>query len=313
MIPKDLFKKVKRIEISTNRLVTDVFAGQYHSVFKGQGIEFEEVREYQPGDDVRTIDWNVTARTGKPHIKKFIEERELTVMVMVDVSRSCRFASVNMLKSQLAAEVAAVLAFSAIRNNDKVGLIIFTDKIEKFVPPRKGVSHVLHVIREVLYFKPKGRSTDIPQALEYLSKVTSRKSIAFVISDFFPPGMTALSVTDSAGARDGLAREREEMKKSLSIANKRHDIIAITLNDEREMQLPECGLIILEDAESGKRLMVDSSDASLRHRYNQDNVNRIKRREKFFRTVGIDFIDISTGVPYSDAIVKFFLKRRRRR
>ena len=313
MIPKDLFKKVKRIEISTNRLVTDVFAGQYHSVFKGQGIEFEEVREYQPGDDVRTIDWNVTARTGKPHIKKFIEERELTVMVMVDVSRSCRFASVNMLKSQLAAEVAAVLAFSAIRNNDKVGLIIFTDKIEKFVPPRKGVSHVLYVIREVLYFKPKGRSTDIPQALEYLSKVTSRKSIAFVISDFFPPGMTALSVTDSAGARDGLAREREEMKKSLSIANKRHDIIAITLNDEREMQLPECGLIILEDAESGKRLMVDSSDASLRHRYNQDNVNRIKRREKFFRTVGIDFIDISTGVPYSDAIVKFFLKRRRRR
>lgn len=313
MIPRDLFKKIKRIEISTNRLVTDVFAGQYHSVFKGQGIEFEEVREYQPGDDVRTIDWNVTARTGKPHIKKFVEERELTVMVMVDVSRSCRFASVNMLKSQLAAEVAAVLAFSAIRNNDKVGLIIFTDKIEKFVPPRKGLSHVLHVIREVLYFKPKGRSTDIPQALEYLNKVTSRKSIAFMISDFLPPGMIAAGVDQGIHKSDGLTRKGEELKKSLSIANKRHDIIAVTLNDQREMQLPECGLIILEDAETGKQLMVDSTNAALRGQYQQDNINRVKRREKFFRTVGIDFIDISTGVPYTDAIVKFFLKRRRRR
>ncbi|OGX37136.1 MAG: hypothetical protein A3C36_06735 [Omnitrophica WOR_2 bacterium RIFCSPHIGHO2_02_FULL_52_10] len=313
MIPKDLFKKIKRIEISTNRLVTDVFAGQYHSVFKGQGIEFEEVREYQPGDDVRTIDWNVTARTGKPHIKKFVEERELTVMIMVDVSLSCRFASVNMLKSQLAAEVAAVLAFSAIRNNDKVGLIIFTDKIEKFVPPRKGLSHVLHVIREVLYFKPEGRSTDIPQALEYLNKVASRKSIAFVISDFFPPDAMTLNVAEGAHNSNGLTRKGEELKKSLSIANKRHDIIAITLNDQREMQLPECGLVVLEDAETGKQLMVDSTNAALRRQYNQDNISRLKRRERFFRAVGVDFIDISTGVPYTDAIVKFFLKRRRRR
>lgn len=219
MIPKELFQKIRRIEISTSRLVTDVFAGQYHSAFKGQGIEFDEVREYQPGDDVRTIDWNVTARTGKPHIKKFVEERELTVMIMVDVSLSCRFASINMLKSQLAAELAAVLAFSAIRNNDKVGLIIFTDKIEKFIPPRKGISHVLRVIREVLYFEPEGRSTDIVNALEYLNKVSSRKNIAFVISDFFPASLTA-------GGEAG-----ELLKKSLAIANKRHDLISITLND----------------------------------------------------------------------------------
>ena len=207
MIPKELFQKIRRIEITTSRLVSDVFAGQYHSAFKGQGIEFDEVREYQPGDDVRTIDWNVTARTGKPYVKKFIEERELTVMIMVDVSLSCRFASVNMLKSQLAAEVAAILAFSAIRNNDNVGLIIFTDKIEKFIPPKKGVGHVLRVIREVLYFEPEGNSTDIINALEYLNKVMTRKTICFMISDFFPARITS----------DFNASEN--LKKSLAIVN----------------------------------------------------------------------------------------------
>ncbi|HQP10462.1 MAG TPA: DUF58 domain-containing protein [Candidatus Omnitrophota bacterium] len=293
MIPKELFKKVKRIEITTSRLVTDVFAGQYHSVFKGRGIEFDEVREYQPGDDVRTIDWNVTARTGKPHIKKFIEERELTVMVLVDVSRSCRFASVNMLKSQLAAEVAAILAFSAIRNNDKVGLIMFTDKIEKFIPPRKGLRHVLHVIREVLYFEPKGQSTDLPAAMEYLNKVTARKAIVFLISDFF-------------------VSAEEALKKSLAIANKRHDVIAVTLNDPRETHLPECGILTLEDAETGKTVLIDTKDARLRQDYLQYNTDRIKKRERLFRSVGADYIDISTDVPYTDAIVKFFLKRRRK-
>ena len=273
MIPKELFKKIKKIEISTSRLVTDVFAGQYHSVFKGQGIEFDEVREYQPGDDVRTIDWNVTARTGKPHIKKFVEERELTVMILVDVSLSCRFASVNMLKSQLAAEVAAVLAFSAIRNNDKVGLIIFTDEIEKFIPPRKGVGHVLQVIREVLYFKPKGHSTDIARALEYLNKITTRKSIAFLISDFFPPDAIAANAPGSQGHNRDQARMGEVLKKSLLIANKRHDVIGITLNDPREMQLPDCGLIALEDAETGKKMIIDSSDAHLRQQYYQNNID----------------------------------------
>jgi len=268
MIPKELFQKIKRIEITTSRLVSDVFAGQYHSVFKGQGIEFDEVREYQPGDDVRTIDWNVTARTGKPHIKKFIEERELTVMVIVDVSLSCRFASVNMLKSQLAAEVAAILAFSAIRNNDRVGLIMFTDKIEKFIPPRKGVGHVLRVIREVLYFEPEGNSTDIINALEYLNKVTTRKTIVFIISDFFPAKITSES------------NESDALKRSLAIANKRHDVITITLNDPREMELPDCGLIALEDAETGDEVLIDSSNVTLRKQYAQNNIDRLDEREK---------------------------------
>lgn len=304
MIPKEIFQKVRRIEITTSRLVSNVFAGQYHSVFKGQGIEFDEVREYQPGDDVRTIDWNVTARTGKPHIKKFIEERELTVMILVDVSFSSRFASVNMLKSQLAAEIAAILAFSAIRNNDKVGLIMFTDGIEKFIPPRKGLRHVLHVIREVLYFQPKGRSTNIVNALEYLNKVAPRKSITFLISDFFP--------SELGDSKEGSNGEDDALKKSLAIANKRHDMIAITLNDPREMELPDCGLIALEDAETGKMVLVDSTDAVLRKQYHQNNMERLKRREKLFRSVSTDHIDISTDVPYTDAIIKFFLKRRRR-
>lgn len=312
MIPKELFQKVRRIEITTSRLVSDVFAGQYHSVFKGQGIEFDEVREYQPGDDVRTIDWNVTARTGKPHIKKFIEERELTVMILVDVSFSCRFASVNMLKSQLAAEVAAILAFSAIRNNDKVGLIIFTDKIEKFVPPRKGLRHVLHVIREVLYFEPSGRSTDITNALEYLNKVTTRKSIAFLISDFFPSGAMWQAADGGHKFREQMDESEEILKKSLAIANKRHDVIAITLNDPREMELDDCGILTLEDAETGKTVLIDSSDAALRKQYRQINNDRIEKRERLFRSVGNDYIDISTDVPYTDAIVKFFIKRRRR-
>ena len=312
MIPKELFQKVRRIEITTSRLVSDVFAGQYHSVFKGQGIEFDEVREYQPGDDVRSIDWNVTARTGKPHIKKFIEERELTVMILVDVSLSCRFASVNMLKSQLAAEVAAILAFSAIRNNDKIGLVMFTDQIEKFIPPRKGLRHVLHVIREVLYFEPKGRSTDITNALEYLNKVTTRKSITFLISDFFPSG----TVLNAAGAGQNYRKEldniEEVLKKSLTIANKRHDVIAITLNDPREKELSDCGIIDLEDAETEKRVLIDSSDTALRQKYYQNNVERLRQRERLFRSIGTDYIDISTDTPYTDAIVKFFIKRRRR-
>jgi len=302
MIPKDLFQKVRRIEITTSRLVTDVFAGQYHSAFKGQGIEFDEVREYLPGDDVRTIDWNVTARTGKPYIKKYVEERELTVMIMVDASLSCRFASVNLLKSQLAAEVAAVLAFSATRNNDKVGLLIFTDRVEKFIPPRKGLRHVLHVIREALYFEPEGKSTDITHVLEYLNKVARRKSIAFLISDFLPLGISPES-----------GKLEEVLKKSLNIANKRHDVIAVTLNDPREFDLPDCGLIALEDAETGQTRLIDSSDKNLRQQYSQDNARRWKQRERLFRLCGMDYIDISTDVPYTDAIVKFFLKRRRRR
>lgn len=302
MIPKDLFQKVRRIQITTSRMVTDVFAGQYESVFKGRGMEFDEVREYMIGDDVRTIDWNVTARVGKPYVKKFIEERELTVMLLVDASMSCRFASVNELKSKLAAEIAAVLAFSAIRNNDKVGIIIFTDKIEKFVPPRKGIQNVLRVIREVLYFKPENRSTDIANVLEYLSKVTTRKTVCFLISDFFE--------SDADAPGEG---HDPKFKKAMAIAGKRHDLIAVTLNDPAEVDLPDCGLLGLEDAETGEGVVVDTSDKQVRRRYHQRAVNRVEARNRIFHSIGVDHIDISTDSPYSNEIVKFFLSRRRRR
>ncbi|MDD3375382.1 MAG: DUF58 domain-containing protein [Candidatus Omnitrophica bacterium] len=294
MIPKEVLRNIRRIEITTSRLVTDVFAGAYHSVFKGRGMEFDEVREYQPGDDIRTIDWNVTARTGKPYIKKFVEEREMTVMLLVDVSRSCQFATVNELKSKLAAEIAAVLAFSAIRNSDKVGLIIFTDGVEKFIPPRKGLRHVLRVIREVLYYEPKGFKTDICQALEYLSKVTTRKSVSFLISDFFEDNLVT------------------RLKKDLAIANKRHDLIAVTLNDPRERNLPDCGILELEDAETQEVFSVDSTSAQIRERYCKDAQERILKREELFRSVGMDFINVSTDVPYVHELTKFFIKRKRR-
>lgn len=293
MIPKEILRKIRRIEITTSRLVTDVFAGQYHSVFKGQGIEFNEVREYQFGDDIRTIDWNVTARAGRPYVKKYVEERELTVMILVDLSASCRFGSTNMLKSQLATELAATLAFAAIRNNDKVGLIVFTDRIEKFVPPRKGPQHVLHIIREALYYKPQGKATDIAMALEYLNRVMTRKAVTFLISDFL-------------GAPDRL-------RKTLAVVNRRHDVIAVTLNDRREQQLPESGIMALTDAETGELMYVDASSPRVLQRYEEENLKRIKRREQLFSSVGVDHIDVRTDASYSDALVKFFLTRRRKR
>ncbi len=292
MIPKDLYKNIRRIEITTNRLVTDIFAGQYHSVFKGRGMEFNEVREYQRGDDVRTIDWNVTARTGNLHVKKFVEERELTVMIMVDASASCRFATVHELKSRLAAEIAAVLAFSAIRNNDKVGLVIFTDSVEKVIPPRKGLSHVLHVIREVLYFSPRGKSTDIIQALQFLNRTTKRKTVSFLISDFFVD-------EEQAGA----------LKRALAIANKRHDLIAVTLNDPSESRLTDAGLINLEDPESGEVVLLDTSDPHLRHTYEAKAIERLHARDRLFRSVGMDHMDISTHLPYAKEMARFFMQR----
>ncbi|HOD11657.1 MAG TPA: DUF58 domain-containing protein [Candidatus Omnitrophota bacterium] len=294
MIPKDIFTKIRRIEITTKRLATDVFAGAYHSVFKGQGVEFDEVREYQPGDDIRMIDWNVTARTGRPHIKKFIEEREMTVMLVVDASRSCHFATTQELKSKLAAEIAAVLAFSAVKNNDKVGLLIFTEKIEKFIPPRKGLQHVLRVIREVLYFKPQGRGTNINQALEFLSKVARRRSVAFMISDFFDQDIA------------------DTLRQGLTIANKRHDVIAITLNDPKEFDLPDCGLLELQDAETGKRFSVDSGDRLVRQRYRENALKRAQLREDLFRSVGVDAVHIFTDKPFAPELVKFFVKRKKR-
>ncbi|MFH0732365.1 MAG: DUF58 domain-containing protein [Candidatus Omnitrophota bacterium] len=290
MIPKEILKKIRRIQITTSRMVTDVFAGQYQSVFKGKGMEFDEVREYQPGDDIRTIDWNVTARMGHPYIKKFVEERELTVMLLLDASMSCRFGSVKQLKSQLAAELSSVLAFSAIQNNDKVGLIIFTDKIEKFVPPRKGLRHVLRVIREALYYGPQGKGTDISLALEYLNRVTKHKSIAFIISDFFD----------------------DKFKKLLAISNKRHDIVAVTITDPREINLPNVGIIKLDDAETQQSFLVDTTSASIRSTYNADAVKRIKERQELLRWARVDNIDIYTDSPYTKELVKFFRMRERR-
>lgn len=304
MIPKDLFKKVRRIQITTSRLVTNVFAGQYHSVFKGRGMEFEEVREYQVGDDIRTIDWNVTARTGRLHVKKYVEERELTVMLVLDASFSCHFASVNQLKNKLAAEIAAVLAFSAIRNNDKVGLIIFTDKIEKFIPPRKGLKNGLRVIREALYFNPQHHKTDIPSALEYLSKVILRKSVAFLISDFFGAPFRP---------NGGSSQEYSRLQKAMAIANKRHDLIAVTLNDPREAKLPAGGLWTLEDAENGKTFVIDASDRDLCRQYEKQAQRRRETREKLFQSIGVDYVNVATDMPYANELVKFFLSRRKRR
>jgi uncharacterized protein (DUF58 family) len=295
MIPKDILEKILRIDITTNRLVTDVFAGAYHSVFKGRGMEFDEVREYQPGDDIRAIDWNVTARTGIAHIKKYVEERELTVMILVDASASVHFASTNQMKNKLAAEIAAVLAFAAIRNNDKVGLVMFTDEPELFIPPKKGKSHVLRVIREILYFKPRAKATNLPKVMEYLTKVLRRKSTVFIISDFLD------SNADYA-----------PMRKSMRIANQHHDLIAITLTDPREIDLPDCGLVELMDAETGTRIVIDTSNERLRKEYHAKASNLIKNRTYLFDSIGIDHIDISTDVPYKKALMSFFAQRRHR-
>lgn len=290
MIPKEILKDIRRIQITTSRMVTDVFAGHYHSVFKGKGMEFDEVREYQPGDDIRSIDWNVTARTGQPFIKKFVEERELTIMLLLDMSGSSYFGTVNKLKEQLAAELCSLLAMSAIKNNDRVGLIAFTDRIEIFVPPRKGLSHVLRIIRDALYFDPEGKGTDIAGALEYLSKVTTRSTVTFVISDF----------------------HAEDYSRPLSIANRRHDIVALSITDPREIDLPDAGIISLEDAETGKGFLIDTSSPSVRKKYHINALRMMDEREELFRSTKVDHIDIRTDVPYTRELYRFFRMRERR-
>lgn len=290
MIPKEILKQIQRIKITTSRMVTDVFAGQYHSVFKGKGMEFDEVREYFPGDDIRTIDWNVTARTGHPHIKKFVEERELTVMIVLDMSRSTYFGTVGSLKVRLAAEICSVLAFAAIKNNDKVGLIGFTDKIEILVPPRKGVRHIMRIVREALYFKPTGRGTDISLALEYLNRVTRRKTVTFLISDFYASNFT----------------------NALSIANKRHDIVAVTITDPAEITMAPLGVVRFTDAETGAQTVVDTSDKDFARAYKAEALRRIDERKKLFQSINVDSVDIRTDVPYSRTLFSFFRKRGRR-
>jgi uncharacterized protein (DUF58 family) len=290
VIPKEILKKVKRIEIQTRGLVNDVFSGEYHSVFKGRGMEFSEVREYQFGDDIRTIDWNVTARMGHPFVKIFEEERELTVVLLVDVSSSGEFGTVQQMKGEIAAEICALLAFSAIKNNDKVGLIIFTDEVEKFVSPKKGKSHVLRVVREILYHKPQGRGTDIGKALQFLSRITHRRAVVFLVSDFI----------------------NADYEKALQIANRRHDIIAISITDPRERELPNVGLIELEDAETGESFLLDTNDEAVRRDVAQRSNANTLTRQKLFRSINVDHIDISTQFSYIEPLIRFFRMRAKR-
>ena len=290
MIPKEILKKVRQIEIRTGRLVNDVFAGEYESIFKGRGMEFHEVREYIPGDDIRSIDWNVTARAGHPYVKKFIEERELTVIIMADISGSGNFGTRNKMKIELMAEIGAVLSFSAIRNNDKIGLLLFTDKVEKFIPPKKGRPHVLRVIRELLYYKPGSRKTSIKSALEYLGKVLKKRSVVFLISDFMDT----------------------DYERLLRILNKRHDIVGISISDPREKDLPDMGLAEFEDAETGEVLFLDTGDELLKKELAKKRLSFVDSRNKAFRAMGLDSIDISTDKPYIKPLILFFRMRAKR-
>jgi len=291
MIPKELLKKVKRIQIHTSRLVNDVLAGEYHSTFKGRGMEFDEVREYQPGDEIRTIDWNVTARMGRPFIKKFVEERELTVMLVVDMSSSGQFGSQRQLKQEFAAELCAVLAFSAIKNNDKVGLVLFTDEVERYIPPKKGKRHVLRVIREVLFYEPKRRRTNIAAALEFLSMVSKRKTVTFLVSDFIA----------------------SDYERALQIANKRHDVIAVAVGDPRESDLPDIGMIELEDAETGEAVLVDTSDPAVRKGYGSLSRKEAADRDRMFKQIDLDSIPVGTDRPYFEPLIRFFKYREKLR
>ncbi len=292
MLTSELIKKVRRIEIRTRRLVNDSFAGEYHAVFKGRGMEFDEVRPYRPGDEVRTIDWNVTARTGDLFVKRYIEERELTVMLMVDASASGQFGTAQRFKREIAAELAAVLAFSAITNNDKVGLIVFTDQIELFITPRKGRRHVLRVIRELLAFEPTHKGTDLKLALDMTHHVLKRRSIVFLISDF----LTA----------------PESYRSTLQASNRRHDMIAVTLSDPREWEWPNVGMLALEDAETGEIQWVDTSNRAWREGFEKQAQELHEARERVFRKSQVDRINLTTDADYVGPLTSFFEKRSRR-
>lgn len=284
-------RAIRRIQIRTKRLVNRGMGGEYHSVFKGRGMEFSEVREYQPGDDVRTIDWNVTSRTGELHVKKYVEERELTVLLAVDASRSGDFGTGRRSKVQTAAEVAAVLAFSAVRNNDRVGLMLFTDRIEQMVPPAKGTEHVLRVVREVLAHEPEGTGTDIAAALSEITRAVRKRSIVFLVSDFLDDGW----------------------EFALRVAARKHDVVAVCVSDPREDELPRgLGLVEVEDAESGERVLLDAGSRSVREAWARAARERREERQRLLRRTGVDLLDVRTDEPYDVPIMQFFKRRERR-
>jgi len=290
MIPEELIKRIRQIQIYSSRAVDASFAGQYESVFKGRGMQFDEVREYMPGDDIRTIDWNVTARTGKPFIKRFVEEREMTVLFAVDLSASGEFGTVSKLKNELAAEFCAVLAFAAARNNDKVGLLVFTDRIELFIPPKKGSAHVLRLIRELLGFKMPKRKTNIPLALDYVAKVVRKRAAVFLVSDFI----------------------ETDFKNPLSLLNKRHDVIAVPVRDRVEISMPAVGLIEVQDAETGQIMLVDTSSRRFRNRYGDHSSRRFNDLKNLLGSIKVDLIPITTDKPYINDLIQFFHMRHRR-
>lgn len=291
MIPRELIKKLRKIEIYTSRLANDQLAGGYHSVFKGRGMTFSEVRQYQPGDDVRFIDWNVSARMSEPYVKVFTEEREMTVMLLVDLSASERFGSVGRPKIEAIAETAALLAFSAIKNNDRVGLILFTDRVERFVPPKKGRGHVMRVVTEILNAHPKGEGTSLRVALDLLGSLSKRRSVAFLLSDFIDQG---------------------NYERSLKVASKRHDLIPIQVVDPREEELPDVGLALLQDLETGELIEVDTSDPRVRRAFARNVHTQRAKREQLFRRLRIDHVTLRTDGDFARPIAELFRRRQRR-
>jgi uncharacterized protein (DUF58 family) len=290
MLPREVVRQVRRLQIRARRAVEDLLGGEYHSIFKGTGIAFEEVREYQPGDDIRAIDWNVTARMGHPFIKRFIEERELTVMLVVDASASNQFGTQQQHKREVAAEIAAILAFSAITNNDKVGLLSFTDEVERFVPPRKGTRHVLRIIRDVLFFQPRRTGTCLKTALDYLNRVLHRRTIIFLLSDFLDTGF----------------------ERAFKRTGKRHDLVAVPIVDPREAELPAVGLLQLEDAETGRQVLLDTSQKEVREGFARRAQQRRGLLKQLANAAHIDLIEVSTDGRHLDALIRFFRLRERR-
>ena len=286
----ELIQQIRDIQVKTNHLVNHMVAGEYVSAFKGRGMEFREVREYQPGDDIRLVDWNVTARMGRPFVKQFQEEREQTVLLMVDVSSSGQFGSVEKFKNEISAEIASILAFSAVKNNDKVGLIVFSEKIEHFIPPNKGRAHIWNVIRTILNFTPEGRRTDLNLPLKYLLNIQKRKCVVFLISDF----------------------QAQDYEQSLRLARQKHDLIALAITDPREMELPQIGLVHLEDSETGETVLIDTNDSEMLQKFSATKDKERRERKKLFRSLGVDTIEIRTDRPLVTPIIEYFKIREKK-